>query len=110
MKNKLILSIAMSSVFCLNTNLAYATTAEDNALVAAIEPTKAIEREELHGGKCAAGKCGTSKAYETSKLTHDPQEFLVRARDGKCGLSGKGVAANTNVAIIGVCAGGVCGQ
>lgn len=110
MKNKLILSIAMSSAVCFNTNLACASTEEDTALVAAIATTSTIEREEVHGGKCAAGKCGTLKAYEASKLTHDPQCRLVHARDGKCGLSGKGVAINTNAVIAGDCAGGVCGQ
>lgn len=99
MKNKLILSIAMSSSMCLNTT--YASNTVDST-------ASPIQRQELHGGKCAAGKCGTSKAYATSELTHNPQCYLVRARDGKCGLSGKGVTA---IAVgAGTCASGICGQ
>jgi hypothetical protein len=42
------------------------------------------------GGKCASGKCGIEKIYSQTKLQHDPNGQLVRARDGQCGLSGKG--------------------
>lgn len=60
------------------------------------------------GGKCASGKCGTEKIYSKAKVTHDPNGQLVRARDGKCGLSGKGykVAENDSSRL----AEGVCGR
>lgn len=108
MKNKLILSIAMSSVVCLNTNLAQAMV--NDASTNTDATTVKVEREEVHGGKCAAGKCGTSKAYGASTLTHDPQDYLVYARDGKCGLSGQGVIVNSKKTPLGKCATGVCGQ
>ena len=108
MKNKLLLSIAMSSAINLNTNLACAASTENNDNL--VEEIVSIEREETHSGKCASGKCGTLKAYEESVLTHDPQCRLVQARDGKCGITGKGVVENTKKAADSKCASGVCGQ
>ncbi|MEO9080159.1 MAG: hypothetical protein ABI268_12725 [Rhodanobacter sp.] len=60
------------------------------------------------GGKCASGKCGTEKIYGQAKLDHNPDGVLVQARDGKCGLSGKGfsVAPSTRDKL----AEGVCGK
>ncbi|MCD8525398.1 MAG: hypothetical protein LRY67_06705 [Gammaproteobacteria bacterium] len=101
MKNKIILSIAMTSAICM-TDLAGAETEQE---------ATSVERVEVHSGKCASGKCGTLKAYEASKLTTDPQDKLSYARDGKCGISGRGVAVNTNLTpTSGTCSDGVCGQ
>lgn len=100
MKNKVILSIAMTSTLCLG----------DLALAEAVVSTS-VERAEVHSGKCASGKCGTEKAYTSSELNYNPQDRLVYARDGKCGLSGQGVAVNTNLTTTsGSCSDGVCGQ
>jgi hypothetical protein len=48
------------------------------------------------------------KIYSQTKLRHDPNGVLVRARDGKCGLTGKGykVAENSQSRL----AEGVCGR
>ncbi|MCH8686400.1 hypothetical protein [Pedomonas mirosovicensis] len=81
MKHELVLGIAAASLLGLP---AYAATATAAApLPAASQPAKG-------GGKCASGKCGTEKIYSQAKITHDPNGKLVRARDGKCGPSGKG--------------------
>ncbi len=37
-----------------------------------------------------AANAGTEKIYSKTKLAHSPDDQLVRARDGKCGLTGKG--------------------
>lgn len=100
MKNKVILSIAMTSAIYLSE----ACLAEETA-------STSVERVETHSGKCASGKCGTEKAYAASELNYNPQDQLVYARDGKCGLSGQGVAVNTNLnTAAGTCSDGVCGQ
>ena len=77
---KLTLSIAMTSLIALTPGLALAATPSD-------APVKAAPSEQ-HGGKCAAGKCGTEKRFEKQALDSDPQGRLVRARDGKCGVAG----------------------
>ncbi|MCR3968706.1 MULTISPECIES: hypothetical protein [Aeromonas] len=81
--NKLTLSIAMTSLIALTPGLALAATPSD-------APVKAAPSEQ-HGGKCAAGKCGTEKRFEKQALDSDPQGRLVRARDGKCGVAGEGI-------------------
>ncbi len=104
MNNKLILSIAMTSV------ITFADAAMAGEAIQTTGPTS-VERPEVHSGKCASGKCGTVKAYGASVLAYNPQDRLVLARDGKCGLSGQGVAVNTNLAAVsGTCSDGVCGQ
>ena len=80
---KLTLSIAMTSLIALTPGLALAATPGD-------APVKAAPSEQ-HGGKCAAGKCGTEKRFEKQALDSDPQGRLVRARDGKCGLAEQGI-------------------
>lgn len=106
MKNKLILSITMTSAACFAIDVFSSPQTNTPTTVA-----QSVERVELHSGKCASGKCGTEKNYAASVLTYDPQDRLVLARDGKCGLSGQGVAANTNLTTaLGTCSDGVCGQ
>ncbi|QUM85529.1 hypothetical protein [Moritella sp. 28] len=109
MKNKLMLSIAMTSLIGLNIGQVQAevTQAQTQAQTA---PAKA---DGGNGGKCASGKCGTEKRFEKKELINDPQGQLVRARDGKCGLSGQGITSDktpTQYAQPGKCAGGLCGQ
>jgi uncharacterized low-complexity protein len=83
MKDKILLTIAVASLVSLGSMAA----AANDAPAAPAQPAKATAS---HGGKCASGKCGTEKIYSKAKLDHDPNGALVRARDGKCGLSGKG--------------------
>lgn len=104
MNNKIALSIAITSVISLNSAMAFA----DASAEAPVE----AKQSSGHGGKCAAGKCGTEKRFEKAELTSNPQDRLVRARDGKCGLTAEGISpskerilmANSKVT------GGVCGQ
>ncbi|MCW4443913.1 hypothetical protein OHV10_06440 [Vibrio splendidus] len=104
MNNKIALSIAIASVISLNSAMAFA----DAPAEAPVE----AKQSSGHGGKCAAGKCGTEKRFEKAELTSNPQDRLVRARDGKCGLTAEGISpskeriltANSKVT------GGVCGQ
>ena len=84
---KLTLSIAMTSLIALTPGLALAATPSE-------APVKAAPSEQ-HGGKCAAGKCGTEKRFEKQALDSDPQGRLVRARDGKCGLAEQGINGET---------------
>ncbi|OQQ08691.1 hypothetical protein BK411_07885 [Vibrio splendidus] len=104
MNNKIALSIAITSVISLNSAMVFA----DAPAEAPVE----AKQSSGHGGKCAAGKCGTEKRFEKAELTSNPQDRLVRARDGKCGLTAEGISpskeriltANSKVT------GGVCGQ
>lgn len=84
---KLSLSIAMTGLIALTPGLALAATPSE-------APVKAAPSEQ-HGGKCAAGKCGTEKRFEKQALDSDPQGRLVRARDGKCGLTEQGINGET---------------
>ncbi|NOI69281.1 hypothetical protein [Vibrio owensii] len=104
MNNKLALSIAMTSVITLNSGLAFA----DAPTEAPVE----AQSSSQHGGKCAAGKCGTEKRFEKQELKDDPQGRLVRARDGKCGVTGEGInpSAETIKLTKSKIIGGVCGQ
>ncbi|HDZ8880620.1 hypothetical protein [Aeromonas dhakensis] len=84
---KLSLSIAMTGLIALTPGLALAATPSE-------APVKTAPSEQ-HGGKCAAGKCGTEKRFEKQALDSDPQGRLVRARDGKCGLAEQGINGET---------------
>jgi hypothetical protein len=54
------------------------------------------------------GKCGTGKIYSQTKLQHDPNGVLARARHGEFGLTGKGYkVADTSRSRL---AEGVCGR
>ncbi|MFM1648380.1 hypothetical protein ACJ5N2_10835 [Aeromonas salmonicida] len=102
---KLTLSIAMTSLIALTPGLALALAAAPSDA-----PVKASPGEQ-HGGKCAAGKCGTEKRFEKQALESDPQGRLVRARDGKCGVAGQGIDGDTSSASKGSkMTEGVCGQ
>lgn len=102
MQEKLILSIAVT---CLAT-IGVAATVHAGDVPQAV--AHAPKTDTSHGGKCASGKCGTEKIYSKAKIAHDPDGQLVRARDGKCGLSGKGYAVE--VSEQDRLAEGVCGQ
>ena len=103
MNNKLILSIALGSFV----GISAPTMAQaDNPAPQAVAP-----KAKTSGGKCASGKCGTEKLYEKAHITHDPQDRLVRSRDGKCGLDARGDQAETfTKEVAEKCASGVCGQ
>lgn len=100
MKKQIILSIAMTSLLGLSAEAVLAAEAS--------QPAQAVKSQSGHGGKCASGKCGTVKMYEKAPLRHDPQDQLVRARDGKCGKTGQGVHSDQTGK--GKMVEGVCGQ
>ncbi|MGF1779696.1 hypothetical protein [Vibrio nomapromontoriensis] len=104
MNNKLVISITITSLVSLH-----------SAMAASEQPVEApikAQPTEQHGGKCAAGKCGTEKRFEKQELTSNPQDKLVRARDGKCGLSAQGINTpyNSIMSVGNKMTGGVCGQ
>lgn len=82
MKDSILLTITVTSL------ASFAAMASPQQAPAAA-PTAATSSSS-HGGKCASGKCGTEKIYSKAQLKQDPNGLLVRARDGKCGPSGKG--------------------
>ncbi|KAA8667071.1 hypothetical protein MID13_08160 [Vibrio gigantis] len=104
MNNKIALSIALTSAISLHSAMAFA----DAPAEAPVE----AKASSGHGGKCAAGKCGTEKRFEKAELTTNPQDRLVRARDGKCGLTGEGTSPSKERMILvnSKVTGGVCGQ
>ncbi|MBE3669111.1 hypothetical protein BOO25_09180 [Vibrio navarrensis] len=104
MNNKLALSIAVTSVITLNSGMAFADAPTE-------DPVEA-QSSFQHGGKCAAGKCGTEKRFEKQELKNDPQGRLVRARDGKCGVTGEGITPSEETIKLtkSKITGGVCGQ
>ncbi|MDN3612304.1 hypothetical protein ACODM8_11180 [Vibrio ostreicida] len=104
MNNKLALSIAMTSVISLSSGTVFADTQT--------EPPIEAQSSTQHGGKCAAGKCGTEKRFEKKELKKDPQGHLVRARDGKCGITAEGITPSSDTIKFtqSKITGGVCGQ
>ncbi|HHJ3243521.1 TPA: hypothetical protein ACQJOV_004668 [Vibrio parahaemolyticus] len=104
MNKKFTLSIAMTSVITLNSGMAFADSPPESPVE--------YQPSSQHGGKCAAGKCGTEKRFEKQELKDDPQGRLVRARDGKCGVTGEGIipSAETIKLTKSKITGGVCGQ
>ncbi|GEM74955.1 hypothetical protein [Vibrio sagamiensis] len=104
MNNKLALSITMTSVITFNSSLAFSD--------ALTEVPIAAKSNSQHGGKCAAGKCGTEKRFEKQELKDDPQGRLVRARDGKCGMTGEGISPSEETIKLtkSKITGGLCGQ
>jgi uncharacterized low-complexity protein len=87
MKNKLTLSIAITSLASIGAFSVSTLAAENTPHVAGKAAPKA--------GKCASGKCGTEKIYGKAALEKNPQDRLVRARDGKCGLTAEGYAVES---------------
>lgn len=85
MHNKLALSIAITSLASIGAISGPTRAAEPNAA-----PQAVAKPASSHGGKCASGKCGTEKIYSKAVVDRNPQGRLVRARDGKCGLTGEG--------------------
>ncbi|WP_435339360.1 hypothetical protein [Klebsiella aerogenes] len=105
MKKDIVLSIMVGSI------LAGGTVKQVSA--ADITPPKKIENKApTSSGKCASGKCGTEKIYGKAELKHDPQDRLVRARDGKCGLTGNGIHQTESPQQVGdgKCVSGICGK
>lgn len=97
MKKDIVLSIVVGSIMAAGMT-AYASAAD------APQPASKVEHQApTSSGKCASGKCGTEKIYVQAKLEHDPQDQLVRTRDGKCGPSGQGFQTNASKCINGVC-------
>ncbi|MPY22989.1 hypothetical protein FM037_04660 [Shewanella psychropiezotolerans] len=115
MKNKLILSIAMTSLVGLNISLVQAAVSQpqlQSQSQSSLPQTKP-EKATGNNGACAAGKCGGTKQFGKKDLVNDPQGQLVYARDGQCGSSGEGISnkkTQTQIAQPGKCAGGLCGQ
>jgi uncharacterized low-complexity protein len=105
MNNKLALSIAITSLASIGT-VSLPLQAADNAPAPQTEANKTPPKS--HGGKCASGKCGTEKIYSKVALDKNPQDRLVRTRDGKCGLSAKG--HDVKLTPRNKLAEGVCGQ
>lgn len=102
MKREIVLGIAVTSLLSAEALAAPASTPAASTPAA---PTPAPVAAH-GGGKCASGKCGTEKIYGQTRLQHDPNGQLVRARDGKCGLTGKGynvVATERDRLAEGVC-------
>lgn len=100
MKQTLALSIAVTSLAALGAIVPPAH--------AGTPPPAAAAPSASHGGKCASGKCGTEKIYSKARVSQDPQDRLVRARDGKCGLTAQGHDVELTPAR--KLAEGVCGQ
>lgn len=108
MKKDIVLSIIVGSVLA----AAAIPSMAENGSPAANTANKIETKSPTSSGKCASGKCGTEKIYSQANISHDPQDHLVRARDGKCGLSGQGINSNENLQQIAdsKVVGGVCGK
>ncbi|GGF94740.1 MULTISPECIES: hypothetical protein [Cysteiniphilum] len=103
MNNTITLSIAITSLL----GLSISNTV--NASTSTTTQTSAVTADT--GGKCAAGKCGTVKRYAEAEITQNPQEKLVYARDGKCGVTGYGLNPDDEVVKAQTrSVGGRCGQ
>ncbi len=98
MDNKMLLTITVVTAISLTAS-AYA--APDNSALNLDE-----EDIKTKSAGCAAGKCGSLKKFEEVNTVVDPQDKLVYARDGKCGVSGH----SARPAKPGKCASGVCGS
>jgi uncharacterized low-complexity protein len=85
MNNKLVLSIAITSLASLG-----AVSSPVHAADGAPASQANAKAPAKSGGKCASGKCGTEKLYSKVAIDKNPQDRLVTARDGKCGLIAKG--------------------
>lgn len=105
MKKDIVLSIIVGSVMA--SGMIVPANAVENS-----QANKIQNKAPTSSGKCASGKCGTEKIYSQAELKHDPQDQLVRARDGKCGLTGKGINNGESPQQIGdgKCVSGVCGK
>lgn len=106
MKKDIFLSIIVGSA------MATAMMVPASAADAGSNASKVENKSSTSSGKCASGKCGTEKIYGQADLSHDPQDRLVRARDGKCGLTGQGIKNDESPQQVndGKCVSGVCGQ
>jgi hypothetical protein len=98
MNKNLLLSISVLTTITLS-NTAFAAA---DAMPAPVQH----EDPKIKSAGCAAGKCGGLKKFEEVDTTSNPQDKLVYARDGKCGLTGH---SNQPVPP-GKCASGLCGN
>lgn len=105
MKRDIVLSIIVGSV--MTSGMIAPANAVENS-----QANKIQHQAHTSSGKCASGKCGTEKIYRQAEIKHDPQDQLVRARDGKCGLTGKGISNGVSPQQTGggKCVSGVCGK
>lgn len=110
MKKDIVLSIMVGSIIA--GGMVTSAHAADSAAQVASSANKIENKAPTSSGKCASGKCGTEKIYGQATLAHDPQDQLVRARDGKCGLTGEGMKNNQSPQQMdaGKCVSGVCGK
>ncbi len=102
MHNKITLSIAMTSMITLSSGMAFAEM-----------PSKASTKPaatEQHGGKCAAGKCGSEKTFEKKEIQGCQNGKLIRSRDGKCGTSACKIDVPQTKSPQSKITDGVCGQ
>ena len=102
MNTKLTLSIALTSLIALGVVSQPAVSADT------AQTQQSAPKATKGGGKCASGKCGTEKIYGKAAVDRNPDQQLVHARDGKCGLTGKGYSIEESTAY--KLAQGVCGQ
>lgn len=104
MKKDIVLSIIVGSVLTMGAAATVVAAEQSQA-------NKIENKSPTSSGKCASGKCGTEKIYGQATLKHDPQDQLVRARDGKCGLTGTGIEQEKAKEVkVDKCVGGVCGK
>lgn len=107
MRNKPTLSIAIVSLSAIGAFSLQAHAGNTDG-ASAIAKSNTTSKPASKGGKCASGKCGTEKIYSRAMLDKNPQDRLVRTRDGKCGVTGQGHdIAQTPTSKL---AEGVCGQ
>lgn len=108
MKKDIVLSIVVGSLMAAGM---VASASAADAASAGGSASKVQNKAPASSGKCASGKCGTEKIYSQAALKHDPQDQLIRARDGKCGLTGEGLNKNksSQQLIAEKCVNGVCG-
>lgn len=109
MKKDIVLSIMVSSIMATEMIASASATEPSHA---GSNANKIENKSPTSSGKCASGKCGTEKIYGQANITHDPQDQLIRARDGKCGLSGQGIENQESPQQMndGKCVSGVCGK
>jgi hypothetical protein len=98
MNKKILLSITVMTAITV-TNTAF--SAPENTV-----QRIALEDPKIKSAGCAAGKCGGLKKFEEVSTEVNPQDQLVHARDGKCGVFGH----STKPTKPGKCASGLCGN
>ncbi|ABI83222.1 hypothetical protein FM755_02405 [Francisella tularensis] len=107
-KIPLIISLTASMSFGI------ALAAEAKAPVTQVQDSSESSPIAQGEGKCASGKCGSLKKFGVVDVDADEQDGkLVRARDGNCGTKvckAYGKQDKKEIAQLGKCSNGVCGQ